>query len=201
MKHFFLAVFCLLIFNPSHAVNIGVIGSSIYTGSKKSNFAMGGGVLFSFPLKFKNSEINFHFNVVTKNGEFNDCYECPTDEIITTFHYYDIGVNWSWKLKSFQQSVIRIGPIVNYSEVNASQTGQVANWIEVYKSEYICTGLAVNYKFLSVLKLPLDLGFQISPQYCFRIYNKPRYDENMFDSEKNRTILNFQVALSYKFSK
>jgi hypothetical protein len=197
MKKIILTLISIAFYHSANCQSIGLRTGAIFSGNKEMNAAIGSGLyLAPYDSLEKFSYILFG-DYLSKKDAFNDCADCPTKEISTSYRNFSFGVSGLWSNRIFQKSKVKIGPLFSYNITDANRQGQNTNWIETYKIKSLGAGILFNLQFRRVFKLPLSFDFFFTPLYLIHIKKIIDPIGAKSDYTRNLTVLNLQFGLSY----
>lgn len=198
MKKIIVTLISIALFHSVNGQNIGLRANTIFSNNREVNTALGGGLYLGIEDSFEKFSCILFGDYLSKKDAFNDCIDCPTKEISTSYRNISFGISGLWSKQIFQKSKFKIGPLVAYSMTDANRQGQIARWVETFNVNSIGTGLLFNLQFQQIFQLPLNFDVFITPTYLINVKSNTNPSEIQSEYKKNLTVLNLQLGLAYR---
>ena len=198
MKKLIIVIICLILYHFSTGQNIGLRASSIFSKNNEMNTAFGGGLFFQSNDSLEKIGCYIYGDFLIKNKNFNNCIECPTKEVSTSYNNYSLGLSGYIITGITSKFKINIGPSIYYSITNAERTGINSNWIETYDIKSIGPGVLFNLHFNQLFKDSFNFDIFATPTYLVNIENKTNPSETNSNYTDNLLVFNLQMGISYK---
>ncbi len=190
-------IICICSIYSAHCQSIGLRANTEFSKNREMNNAFGGGLYFEMDDSLQKFGFISFGDYLNKKGTFNDCIDCPTKEIYTSYQNISFEIS-GFLIKNISSSAkFKIGALVNYSMTNANRQGQIANWIETFKIKSVGIGPLLTLQFQEVLKLPLNFNLFVYPTYLINIKNETNPTGIISDYTNDLTLLNLQIGLAY----
>ncbi len=197
MKNLIAIIICSSSIYSACCQSIGLKANTQFSANNETNNAFGGGLYININDFSRKIECVLYCDYLIKKNEFKNCAECPTKEVSSSYQNLSIGISGLW-VNTIQSNVkFKMGPALSYNNLVASRQGQIANWIETFKANYIGTGLLTNIQFQQIFKLPLNFEIFIFPAYLINIKNETKPTGIKSEYAGNQKLLNMQLGLSY----
>ena len=198
MKIILISLFSLVLFYSAKCQSIGLRACSVFSDNREINTSLGAGLYVTIEDSLEKFGCVLFVDYLSNNKKFNDCDECITKDIFTSYRNFSFGISALWSKHIYSNTMFKFGLLVNYNIADAKRQGQIANWIETLESNYIGAGVLVNVQFQQLFTLPLNLDIFISPIYLININSETDPSEVKSDYLNDLQILNIKAGLAYK---
>lgn len=188
----------IALFYSVNGQNIGLRANTIFSGNREMNTAFGGGIYLGMEDSLKKLGFIIFGDYLNKKNVFEDCIDCPTKEISTSYKNFSVGISGIWINEINSKTIFKMGPLLNYSMTNANRQGQIARWVETFNVNSIGTGFLFNMQFQSIFQLPINFDIYITPTYLINVKNNINPSGIQSEYTKNLTVLNLQIGLAYR---